>query len=99
MRSRDFCAGPARTTRHFFSSLEFIKAYVVTAFDRSFTATDSTQLRRRRSFFGNVADTKVVLEGFHHQIGRFPPLFPGGLIDPPSYGCGNLDRVMYLAHC
>jgi hypothetical protein len=98
MRSRDFYAGPVRTTRHFFSSSEFIKGDVVAAFDRSFTATDGRQLRRCRSFLGNSADSEVMPKGFHDEIGRLPPLFPGGSIYPPAHRRWNLNRILSLAH-
>src|ERR1700681_4929852 len=98
MRSRDFCAGPARTTRHLCLSSEFIKGDVVTAFDRSLASTDGTQLGRRRSFLGNSADGKVMLKRFHGKIGRFPPLFPGGSVYSPSHRRWKFNHVLSFAH-
>ncbi len=99
MRSRDFCAGPARTTRHFFFSAEFIKGDVVTAFDRSLASTDGPQLGRRRSFHRNMAGRKVPLERFYGEIRWFAPLLPRGSVHPPTYRGRKFNCVLSLAHC
>ncbi len=98
MRSRDFCAGPARTTRHFFFSAEFIKGDVVTAFDRSLASTDGPQLGRRRSFHRNMAGRKVPLECFYGEIGWFAPLLPRGSVHPPTYRRRKFNCVLSFAH-
>jgi hypothetical protein len=97
-RSRDFCAGPARTTRHFFFSSDFIKGDVVTAFERGFASADGAQLGRRRSFHRNSADGKVMLQCFNGKIGRFPPLFPGGFGYSPAHLRGKFNCVLSFAH-
>jgi hypothetical protein len=75
MRLRDFCAGPARATRHFLSS-EFIECHVVTALDGGLTAANGTQLRRCRRFFWKIRQRKISLQSVYGNLNRLPLLAP-----------------------
>src|SRR2546427_1290426 len=92
-RSRDFRAGPARTTPHFFFSAEFIEFDVVTALDRCLAAKDRAKLGRRRILYGNIAGREVALQGFGSNVGGFSPLFPCRPFHAPPQRGRKFNRV------
>ena len=98
MRLRDFCAGPARTTRHFFPSSEFIEGDVVTEFEGGLAPADGTPLSRCRYFFGDSAQIEILLNRFDGEIGGLAPLLSGSSIHAPSYSGRKLNCVLSLAH-
>jgi len=98
IRLRDFCAGPARTTRHFFFSAEFIEGDIVPALERSLASADSTQLGARRILFSNIEGRKIPLNRFHCEVGWFPPLLPRRSVNTPAHCGWKFDCVLSFTH-
>ena len=98
MRLRDFCAGPASTTRHFFLFSEFIERYGIAAFESGLSPPDGAQFRGGRNFLRDAVAIKILLDCLDGKIGRPPPLLPGGSIHPPSNYRRKFNRIESLGH-
>ena len=97
MRLRDFCAGPARTTRHFFSA-EIIKCDGIAALDRGFAATDGAQFGRGWSFFRETRQCDVALKRYHGQLRRLFFLLPRSARHSSPHRDWNFNNVSLLIH-
>src|SRR5579863_635875 len=98
MRLRDFCAGPASTTRYFFLFSEFIERNGIAALESGLSSPDGAQFRGGRNFLLDAVAIKILLDRLDGQIGRPQPLLPGGSIHPPSNNGRKFNRIESLGH-